>query len=188
MFRTICQSALVLLTAVPSCLMAQDAPAHPPPPSDLTSVVTIAPADEPGIRLTITGTIFMTDGTTPYSDVLLYVYQTDATGEYRRDARTRVPRLNGWLRTAKDGTYEIQTIRPASYPRTRFVAHIHAFVKPSEGKKIWIQDFLFADDPYLSLSEKEKAGKEGDFSHVLKTSQVKDGTLRAVRNIIIGKN
>ncbi|MEX2088444.1 MAG: hypothetical protein WEB62_01690, partial [Bacteroidota bacterium] len=59
---------------------------------------------------------------TPAAGVLLYVYQTDATGAYNNDDGSwQRPRINGWFRTDKNGRYEIRTIKPGSYPYPSFL-------------------------------------------------------------------
>ncbi len=88
---------LAMLLASPACIMAQDSPSYPPPPPDVSSVLTLAPEEEPGIHLVITGTVYEKDKKTPVRDLLMYLYQVDAAGEYQRDPGTRIPRLNGWL-------------------------------------------------------------------------------------------
>src|SRR5690606_21521486 len=83
-----------------------------PPPSRIT----IVPPGEPGTPLVFSGTVYRPDGTTPAPGVVLYVYQTDATGIYGPPGRP--PRLRGWLRaglpTAAAGSYEVRTTRPGS--------------------------------------------------------------------------
>lgn len=173
------------LLALPPCLLGQDSPAFPPPPANVSSVVHLAPQAEPGVPLIITGTVFQNDKTTPAPNILLYFYQVDASGEYRRHPKTRIPRLNGWVKTDKDGRYEIRTVKPASYPNSRVVAHIHSFVQFQDGMRTWIQDFLFDDDPHLSASARNQASAEGPFSRVLRIEESDNGVLRAVRNIVI---
>jgi protocatechuate 3,4-dioxygenase beta subunit len=124
-------------------------------PETLSSVMTIADATEPGDRLIITGTIFKRDGKTPYPHLVLYAYQTDATGRYTKNGtETGVQkwhgRLHGWCKTDKNGRYEIRSIRPARYPDNSMPAHIHAAVKPDGGQPFYITDFVFRDDSLVN--------------------------------------
>ena len=100
-------------------------PPTPPSPSTVSSVGTIADANEPGERLEISGQVFSPDGVTPAANVIVYAYQTDATGEYHNDPKTHVARLHGWAKTDAQGRYTFHTIKPASYPRMTIPAHVH---------------------------------------------------------------
>lgn len=88
----------------------------------------VARPGEPGERLVVTGRVFGPDGQ-PIHGVEVYAYQTDATGYYRADHKmygpAAPPRLEGRLRTADDGSYRIETIKPAPYPSRTVRAHIH---------------------------------------------------------------
>ena len=88
----------------------------------------IAADDEPGQRLVITGHVFGADGKP--RRVQLYAYHTDAKGLYRPDGSFKgEPRLRGTLLTAPDGSYEIDTIKPAPYPNRNIPAHIHVHLR-----------------------------------------------------------
>jgi protocatechuate 3,4-dioxygenase beta subunit len=88
----------------------------------------IAADSEPGQRLIITGHVFGADGKP--RRVQLYAYHTDAEGLYRRDGSFKgEPRLRGTLLTAEDGSYEIDTIKPAPYPHRDIPAHIHVHLR-----------------------------------------------------------
>jgi protocatechuate 3,4-dioxygenase beta subunit len=90
--------------------------------------VQIAPPNEPGQRLVITGHVFGADGKP--RRVMLYAYHTDARGLYRPDGSVQgEPRLRGTLLTAPDGSYEIDTIKPAPYPHRNIPAHIHVHLR-----------------------------------------------------------
>ena len=88
----------------------------------------IAADNEPGQRLIITGHVF--DASGKPARVTLYAYHTDAKGLYRPDGSFRgQPRLQGTLLTAEDGSYEIDTIKPAPYPNRDIPAHIHVHLR-----------------------------------------------------------
>lgn len=121
-------------------------------PASLTNVMEIARQNETGERMVIFGTIFKSDGKTPYSNVILYAYQTDQKGYYSKSGNEQGAqkwhgRLHGWCKTDKNGRYEIQSIRPAPYPSNTMPAHIHMAVKePLNKQPYYITDFVFKDD------------------------------------------
>jgi hypothetical protein len=59
-------------------------------PSQLTSTTNLAPPDEPGEQLEISGTIYQQDGKTPAAGVVLYMYHTDSKGLYSAWAFARL--------------------------------------------------------------------------------------------------
>jgi len=84
--------AILLLTAglsslPPSLAATGEQPSH----------AVLAPADESGTRLFITGSVTSEDGR-PVPGACLHLYQTDATGSYSRDKPMDEPhaRLAGW--------------------------------------------------------------------------------------------
>ncbi len=96
----------------------------------LPSRVKIAADNEPGQRLTVTGHVFDADGKP--ARVTIYAYHTDAKGLYHPQwSFRREPRLQGKLLTAPDGSYEIDTIKPAPYPNRNIPAHIHVHLRRS---------------------------------------------------------
>lgn len=125
-------------------------------PSKLSEVLKIGKIDEPGVRLTITGTLYREDGKTPYPGIIMYAYQTDAKGYYSKNGSEKGiqkwhGRLHGWCRTDRNGRYEIRTIRPAPYPNGKIPAHIHAAIKePESNQSYYITDFVFKDDKFVT--------------------------------------
>lgn len=163
----------------------QEAP-FPPVPSNVSSSAVIGADDEPGERLIITGTVFKPDKKTPYEGLVLYLYQTDATGVYNRsDGSWKSPRLHGWVKTDVNGRYEIRAIKPGSYPGSRNPAHIHVVVKLPGERSRWIDEFLFEDDPYLTGIDSQKGADAGAFWRVMKISKARDNVLRCVRDFVI---
>lgn len=140
-------------------------PPTPPAPDDVTVVGTIAGASEPGERLVISGQAFAPDGVTPAARVIIYAYQTDATGEYHNDA-SRVARLHGWAKTDAGGHFEFRTIRPAPYPNRSIPAHVHFHVYGNGYPLQWTEDLKFAGDPLLSVRDEEKSKTLGDFANI----------------------
>ncbi len=159
-------------------------------PDNLTWETQIAPVSEPGERLEISGTIFKKDGKTPASDIILYVYQTDADGNYSNGpgisaCANRHGHLRGWVKTGTDGRFRFRTVRPASYPGTTIEQHIHAIIKEPGLSEYWIDSFYFDDDPNLPeklrKNDKQRAG-----SGVLTLKKNEGGIWAGERDIVLG--
>lgn len=122
------------------------------------SHLVIAPPTEPGQRIVVSGRVLDANGHgVPHVDIV--AYHTDSRGLYRADGKmysdTALPRLRGSLRTADDGSYDIQTIRPAPYPNRSTPAHIHFELRPPNGPHEYAI-LYFADDPLLSAAQRAK--------------------------------
>jgi protocatechuate 3,4-dioxygenase beta subunit len=148
--------------------------------------VKIVSDQEPGEPLIVSGTIYSPDGQTPLEGITLYVYQTDATGRYSTSGGdNRATRIHGVMRTNADGRYEFRTIKPASYPNSRNPAHIHAYVSGPGYPEYWIDEYLFAEDPFVTDEARQKSAGQKTFSPILSLTRGSDGILRAVRDIKI---
>lgn len=130
-------------------------------PRELSWQARIAPKREPGEPLVIEGTVRKPDGK-PAAGIVVYAYHTDAAGEYPRGS-TRHGRLRGWARTNAEGHYRFDTIRPASYPRSRNPQHVHMHVIEPGKATYYIDDIVFTDDPLLDVSHhRRRAPRGGD--------------------------
>lgn len=184
--QTILLSFTFLLMVGIDQTLAQDTPQLPKRPKKISSSVTLVSEKEPGERLIVSGTFYSRDRKTPAAGVLLYVYQTDASGVYNHeDGSWQKPRLHGWFRTDQEGRYEIRTIKPGSYPRGRNPAHIHLVIAPENGPARWLDDFLFEGDQFLASADRERTSRDGRFSYVMKIRKEKDGLLHCERDIIL---
>jgi protocatechuate 3,4-dioxygenase beta subunit len=144
-----------------------------------------------GPQIEISGTIFKPDGKTPAPGVVLYVYHTDQAGIYPQKGNSqgwekRHGYIRGWVKTDANGRYRLYTLVPASYPNSNNPKHIHPTVKEPGFSEYWIDEFVFEDDPLLPAAEKTRTNPVGG-NGVLKTV-MKDGMLRATRNITLGLN
>lgn len=123
------------------------------PQDTLSWSADVAPEDEPGELLVVTGTLYGPDGT-PLAGTPVHVFQADAEGYYAKgpdgdDLGWRQARISGWLRTRDDGTYRVRTIRPGGYPNRRTPAHIH-FRLSTNGQEEQELTLFFEDDPRLT--------------------------------------
>jgi protocatechuate 3,4-dioxygenase beta subunit len=153
---------------------------------DVSWKTVIVDDKEPGEPLIVSGTIYTPDGRTPMDGINLYVYQTDATGNYSTSGGdNRNTRIHGLMRTNAEGHYEFRTIKPASYPGRRIAAHIHAFVSGPGYPEYWIDEFIFEGDPFITEEVRQKFADQGNFSPILHLTRGSDGLLRGSRDIRI---
>jgi len=139
----------------------------------------------------ISGTVYKSNGKTPASDVILYVYQTDDKGRYPSKTNSkgwekRHGYIRGWMKTDTSGRYEFYTSRPASYPNSTVPQHIHITVKEPGKNEYYVEDFYFKDDPHITkniLVRKNARGGSGVISLVKH-----DNIQVAERDIILGLN
>jgi protocatechuate 3,4-dioxygenase beta subunit len=155
---------------------------HCAAPPHLESEAYIALTKEPGERLILSGTIYRADGA-PAVGIVLFAYQTDATGYYNKEDDAFNPRLHGWVKTDKDGHYTFRTIRPGAYPHRNTPAHIHVHVYGPNIPERSIEEYRFADDPRLSAKEREEAKAKAHYSPVVTITRRSDGTWEGVRDI-----
>jgi protocatechuate 3,4-dioxygenase, beta subunit len=159
--------------ATAAAALAQSGPPPTPEPpgrserasANVSSSGTIAPPREPGERLVLSGQLVAPDGNTPAAGVIVYAYQTDATGEYHNI--DQVARLHGWAKSDRDGHFEFRTIRPAPYPGRTIPAHIHMHAWGAGYPLQWTPELKFADDPLLSAKDRAESESLGSgFSNI----------------------
>lgn len=178
----------IALLLVASVALGSGPPPTPDPPTNVGHISTIAPRGEPGDRLIVTGQVFAPDGVTPAAGVTVYAYQTDATGHYLSDPRTRVARLHGWAKTDARGRFEFQTIRPGAYPGRDIPAHVHFHVWGGGYPLQWVDDLLFAGDPLLKPSVVAESKQKGRFGNVTAVASSPDGTGRCTIDFRLQKH
>ena len=118
-------------------------------------VTSIATDTIPGRKIKVVGTIKNAEGK-PIAGALVYLYHTDVRGWYAADVPhvlmnegdMRHARLFGYIKTDKDGKFELHTIKPSGYPQSDLPAHIHVHVD-TDGYQSFITEFLFDDDERL---------------------------------------
>ena len=156
-------------------------------PKNLSSVVWLAAKDEPGEVVVLMGTVYKSDGVSPDSGVVLFVYQADAGGYYHRPEEDVFhPKLFGWLKTDRDGRYEIHTVKPAPEVLAQNEpAHIHVHVFGKGMPEHFLHEFWFEGDRRISAEERDRIAKLGSFSPVVTLVKDKSGVLRGTRNFKI---
>ncbi|PKQ70665.1 Dioxygenase [Raineya orbicola] len=142
-------------------------------------------------KLILTGKVFLLDGKTPASDVIIYYWHTDDKGLYSSNNETLKQakehgKLRGWVKSDKEGNYTIKTSRPAAYPNDNIPQHIHLSIKEPNINEYYA-DLYFDDDP-LYLNHKKKYGKlDRAGTELLRV--VLDGNIQiAEHNIVLGLN
>lgn len=125
----------------------------------------IAPAGEPGVPLRIRGTLYRAVGATPAAGALIFAYHTDQHGLYNDAGAAHTWRLRGAVRTAADGTFEFDTIRPASYPQTSIPQHVHVELQTAEGL-FHAGEWRFDDDTRVGEDERAASARAGEFGWI----------------------
>jgi len=160
-------------------------------PKQMHWQTSIAAATEPGEPLEISGVIFKSDGKTPAPDVLLYVYHTDAKGDYSPAPGTtgnarRHGHLRGWMKTNVRGEYKFTTTKPAPYPNGLIPAHIHPVVKEPDKNEYYLDAYHFDGDPLLTAAERARSENRGG-SGIIRLSRAA-GTWIGRRDLVLGLN
>jgi protocatechuate 3,4-dioxygenase, beta subunit len=154
------------------------------------AVTVLAPPDEPGEPLMVSGTVRDTAGK-PIAGVLIYVFHADAKGYYAPARAMDEPnaRLFGYMKTGADGRYEFRTIRPGGYPKQPIPQHIHMLVTAVGYRDHRCRStcqLVFENDPRMT-AEWHKWAKEGG-NPVLSVTHGQDGVQRCVYDIVLNKN
>ena len=144
---------------------------------------------EPGLKLSITGTVYNPDGKTPAPGVVLYIYHTDQKGYYSKKGNEtgwgkRHGYIRGWIKTNSQGQYRFYTLKPVAYPGEKIPAHIHITLKEPGFTAYWIDEYLFDDDVLLTAMERKKCENRGGSGIIM--PEKKGDLLVAERDIILG--
>lgn len=151
----------------------------------------LAPADEPGDPMVLSGRVLGRDGQ-PRAGVVIYAYQTDASGRYPpgNDARTRDGRLHGrlraWVASDADGRYRFDTVRPGGYPGEATAQHIHLHVLERGCATYYIDDVEFTDDPRLA-PQRQASPAPGRGGPGIVTPRREGRGWSATRDIVLGQ-
>ena len=154
-------------------------------PGEISPQLWLVSRDEPGKRIVLSGTVYKEDGVTPDSGITLFLYQADAGGYYHRPKEDVFhPRIFGWLRTGKDGRYEVHTITPApEILAANEPAHIHVHIFGKGMPEHFLHEFWFQTDSRITADQKKMFAKLNDFSPIVTLTEGNDGISRGTRNI-----
>lgn len=146
---------------------------------------------ESSAKLKIKGTVYLSDGKTPASNVIVYIYHTNAKGIYPKgpDAKgwgRRHGYIRGWIKTGDDGQYEFYTFRPGAYPQRSAPAHIHVIVKEPDTIPYYLDDYTFDDDPLLTTDHRRRFANKGG-SGIMKPRS-DNGMMIIKRDLVLGLN
>lgn len=161
-------------------------------PAQLGSDMRLVDQAQAGETLLVQGTIYNAEGQRQ-AGVVLYAYQTDASGIYPGDpsltgAAARHGRLRGWVMSDAQGDYTIRTIRPASYPDSTVEQHIHMHVIEPGRCTYYLGDVLFADDPKLSERHRQRQDQAYGGNGVVRLQGDASKGWSATRHIHLGMN
>jgi protocatechuate 3,4-dioxygenase beta subunit len=149
----------------------------------VTSSASLVTDKEPGKRLVVDGRVFAPDGKTPVAGVYIYAYNTDTEGYYSTAKTFYPPRLTGYVKTDKDGHFQIRTIMPGRYPGMHVPAHIHLNIWGSGYPFQYADEVRFADDSYLTPEMIENDKRAGEFALIRPVTSGRDGTLHCTVNL-----
>lgn len=115
--------------------------------------------EEPGEVISISGQLVDQQTGAALPGVNLELIHTDANGEYFEEEGSWNPRIFAYLKTAQDGSFEVQTIRPGaySYDDGQYEpAHVH-FTATIEGYRSFGSEFVLGDDSVAQKMDTEDA-------------------------------
>ena len=160
-------------------------------PQQVSWQTTITAKNEPGEPMEISGIVYQKDGRTPAPNVIVYVYHTDNEGLYSKgtgeDCARRHGHLRGWMKTDVLGRYRFVSIRPKPYPKEKFAAHIHVFIKEPPKNEYYIDEYEFEGDPFLPAQAQQKAQKRGGLG-IIRLQKNELNVWVGKRDIVLGQN
>jgi protocatechuate 3,4-dioxygenase beta subunit len=155
-------------------------------PGDLSAVTRLAPVDEPGELMQLSGIVADTRGR-PQAGIILYAHQTDAAGSYPPATPPhRHGRLRAWARTDAEGRYTFHTVRPGAYPGSNSPQHIHLHVIEPGCALYYIADVQFRDDPLLTAALLARIDDARGGSGLVQPVK-RDGAWQVQRDIVLGQ-
>lgn len=154
-------------------------------PTHIRADSVIGSKAEVGESLILSGTVSNADGS-PASNIIVYAYQTDASGKYPQGA-TKHGNLRGWAKTDDNGLYQFATIRPGAYPARDEPQHIHLHIIEPQKSTYYIDDVTFSDDPLLTTEHRQTQNCRGGCGES-QPEKNQQGVWLVRRDIILGRN
>lgn len=125
---------------------------------------------EPGERIIVKGRVKNRHGK-PFTDALIYVYQTSDKGWYS-DTGAHIllfsgdqqhARLFAYLKTDSEGRFEVETVKPKGYPKSDLPAHIHiAMWKNDKYLEGVPGELQFDDDDRMTAERRKRSLQDGN--------------------------
>ncbi|WP_236032599.1 dioxygenase family protein [Algoriphagus pacificus] len=142
-------------------------------------------------KLKITGKVYQSDGKSPAEGVIIYIYHTNRSGFYQTQGdeegwAIRHGFIRGWVKTDSKGNYTFYTFRPAAYPDRNEPEHIHLTVKEPGKIAYYLDDFVFEDDPLLTIEKRKNLENRGGSGVV--NPIMENGILTINRDLFLGLN
>ncbi len=161
-------------------------------PDTMASATEMAGRDEPGERMQLSGVVTDRAGV-PQQGIVVYAYQTDATGNYPADpnlvgSAARHGRLRGWAQTDIAGQYQFRTIRPGAYSGGTEPQHIHMHIIEPGRCTYYLGDAMFSDDPRMTAATRKREEQANGGTGVVQPGGNRQDGWTAVRNIRLGLN
>jgi protocatechuate 3,4-dioxygenase, beta subunit len=147
--------------------------------------IVIAGKDEPGARLRVEGIVKDKSGK-GIPGVIVYTYQTDQKGLYNTENSSGDPRLKGTVKTNSEGKFELETIKPGSYPNSRNPSHIH-FEVYAKGYKKRYTEIVFEGDSFISDQMRKDAENPMNGISIVNISKDKSKLSFCTTEIILEK-
>lgn len=185
--RSVSAFALTVGALPPALACQQENAAKASPDVPRPSRIDIPDRQEPGARLSMSGTIYGADGK-PAPGVKMLLYHTDAEGYYSRPVSDpRRARLRGTVWSDAQGRYAFDTVKPGHYAGTSQPPplHIHVHLEPPQLSDHWVDSFYFEDDAQLQPAVVARARGLERFSNVIALTPAASGVLQGVRDFRI---
>jgi len=184
---------LVLIACVLSAvaLSAQNVEISPTNEFDsnqLASEAKMVDYDSQDQKLKITGTVYKSDGVTPAKDVIIYIDQANADGEYIYEEDDKIKHRTA-IKTDANGNYTFYTFVPGSayipmtYPKRLGMKTINMVIKAPGTLAYDYDPFVFADDP-LMTKRCLKRLKKKHYTGIL-VPELNGNVLEANRDIVL---
>lgn len=137
--------------------------------------VQLAPPDEPGQKLVVTGVLIRAEDRTPIPGHRFRIFQADATGEYQAKdpADERTARLSADVTTDAEGRFTVRTILPGVYGTPPGDPHLHIEVSGAEPAMHVAYFEGFVQDGTVRWQ------KTTEQAHLLAVTRTGDGALEA---------